>query len=274
VVDARTQVLANRFELNRVRNRSAEAPVVSIPAGVEAYGFVYAREAIALAIATPEGDRRLRDALVPVGLARSPELAALDEAIAAAERQLTANRRAFWVPTLVLGAGVNHLTQNGSGAPGLHFDDTQWDVGANLTFPLFAGGAKFAALRQIREALSSLRIQRRATGQSIDQGIRAAFAQASGDFAALGFARQQAGAARRNYELVNDSYILGVASILGLLDAQSQLLGAELAVANALIDFLEDLISAEQQMAFYPFLEPESEVTELLDRIERQLGQP
>jgi len=82
---------------------------------------------------------------------------------------------------------------------------------------------------------------------------------------------EQADAARHNYELVNDSYVLGVASILALLDAQSQLLNAELAVANALSDFLEDLIAAEQQMAYFPFLEPEAEVAELLDRIEQQL---
>ena len=43
VVQARTQVLVNRFELNRVRNQPAETPVAALPAGVEAYGFVYAR---------------------------------------------------------------------------------------------------------------------------------------------------------------------------------------------------------------------------------------
>jgi len=73
---------------------------------------------------------------------------------------------------------------------------------------------------------------------------------------------------------VDDAYVLGVASILGLLDAQSQLLSAQLAVANALVDFLEDVVTAEEQLAFYPFLEPAAEVAELLDRIEQQLTSP
>jgi outer membrane protein TolC len=271
VVAARTEVLVNRFEMNRIRNQPVEAPIEPLVAGVEEYGFVYARTPIAEAIATPEGDRRLRDLLVRVGLARSPELAAIDAAIAAEERLLTSNERAFWVPSLSVDAGVDYLDASGSGAPGLDFDETEWTIGAGLTFPLFEGGAKFAALRQSREFLSGLRIQRRATAQSIDQSIRSAFAEASGSYTNIGFARKQEAAARKNFDLVNDSYVLGVASILDLLDAQAQLLDADLAVANALYKFLEDLIAAERQIAFYPFLESEFEVAELLSRMEQAL---
>ena len=268
IVRAHTQVLVNRFELNRVRNQPTEAPIAPLPVRIEEYGFVYARERIAEAISEPEGDHRLRDLLVRVGLDRSPELAALDAALGAEERLMTSNQRSFWVPSVSVGAGVNHLAAHGSGPS---FNETEWMVGAGLAFPLFEGGAKFAELRQTRESLSSLRIQRRATAQSLDQRIRAAFADASGAYAAIGFARSQEAAARRGYELANESYVLGVASILSLLDAQSQLLDANEAVANARYDFFEALIEAEEQMALYPFLEPRLEMTELLDRVEREL---
>ena len=270
VVQARTQVLVNRFELNRVRNQPPEAPIAPLPAKIEEYGFVYARKLIVDAIAKPEGDRRLRDLLVRVGLVRSPVLAAIDAALDAEHRQLTADKRAFWVPSLSLGAGIDHLAANSSSS-GADFNETEWEVGAELTFPLLQGGAKFARLRQARESLASLRIERRAATENIDQSVRAAFAQASGSYAELGYTQKQESAARRNYELVYESYVLGVASILGLLDAQSQLLAANQAVTDALYGFLEDLIAAEEQMAFYPFLAPASEVTELLDRFERQL---
>ncbi len=270
VVRARAQVLVNRFELNRVRNQPVETPLTPLPASVAEYGFVYARPGIAEAIAQPEGDRKLRDLLVRVGLARSPELVTLEAAIAAEERLLTADKRAFWVPSVSLRAAVDRFVSRGSSSE-FDFNVNQWDVGARLTFPLVKGGAKIAQLRQTRESLSGLRIQRRATAQSIEQGIRAAFAQASGGYAALDFAGVQEAAARRNYELVTDSYVLGVASILSLLDAQSQLLTANQAVTDALYDFLGDLIAAEEQMAFYAFLEPASEVTVLLDRFEAQL---
>jgi outer membrane protein TolC len=76
--------------------------------------------------------------------------------------------------------------------------------------------------------------------------------------------------ARRNYELVTDSFVMGVASILDLLDGQSQLLTADEAVTNALYDFLEALIAAERHMALYPFLEPEPEMALLLESLEQE----
>jgi outer membrane protein len=271
VVDARTQVLVNRFELNRVRNLSAETAIAPLPAGIEEYGFVYAREGIARAIATPESDRKLRDLLVPIGLARSPELAQIDAAIAASERLLAANKRAFWIPSVSATAGIDHLAASSSGSGAADLDQTEWGAGATLTFPLVEGGAKFARLRQTGEALSGLRVQRRATGQSVDQSIRAAFAAASGEYQNVAAARRQEAAAQRNFELVDESYVLGVASILSLLDAQAQLLSANLAVANAIYNFLEAVIDAETQLSLFPFLEPEAEMTALLDRIERKL---
>ena len=272
IAEARKQVFVNRFELNRVRNRPAEDAITPQPASVEEYGFAYARQRIVTAIAKPEGDRRLRDLMVRIGLPRSPDLMAIDAAIAAQERLYTSNKRAFWIPSFDMDASVDHSTtkDNGRGLAGSSsYNETEVIVGAQVTFPLFEGGAKFAQLRQAREDLSSFRFQRRALAQSIDQAIRAAFAQASGSYAQIDFARQQRAAAQRNYELVGESYVLGVASILSLLDAQSQLLTADQAVANALYGFLEDLVDAEQQMSFYAFLESESE--QLLDRVEMEL---
>ena len=144
-------------------------------------------------------------------------------------------------------------------------------MGATLLFPLLQGGAKFARLSQTGEALSGLRVQRRATGQSIDQSIRAAFAAASGAFQNIASARRQEAAAQRNFVLVDESYVLGVATILSVLDAQAQLLSAKLAVTNSIYGFLEALVDAEREMSLYPFLEAEADMTALLDRIERQV---
>ena len=83
---AQVLVLQNRFELNRVRNLPPEEGVSAQPSTIDEYGFVYAREAVVEAVATPESDRRMRDFLARVGLRRSPDLAALESSIAAAER--------------------------------------------------------------------------------------------------------------------------------------------------------------------------------------------
>ena len=141
-----------------------------------------------------------------------------------------------------------------------------------LTFPLYQGGAKFAGWSQAREALASLRTERRATSQSLEQAIRFAFVQASGSFESVSFANRQLAAAARNFEIVDASYTLGVASILDLLDAQSELLTAELALTNARYGFLEDLVAAEREISFYAFLEAPSDVEALLNQLVRVLG--
>jgi outer membrane protein TolC len=267
---AQVGVLENRFALNRVRNRPPESPVSTVPATIGEYGFAYAREAVAKAVVDPERDRRMRDVLVPLGLRRSPDLMALDASIAAAERELTAKRRAFYVPSLNLEAGLDHLTSKGSSSS--DFEQTEWLVRGNLTFPLIQGGAKFAGRDQARSALASLRTQRRAAALSLEESIRSALAQATGSFEIVGFAERQVAAARRNFELVEASYTLGVASILDLLDAQSQLLTAKLGLANATYGFLEDLVAAERELSFYAFLEAPTEVDALLSQLEHALA--
>jgi len=269
---AQVSVLQTRFELNRVRNLPPESTATTLPATVEEYGFIYAREPISRAIVAPEADRRMRDFLVRVGIRRSPDLAALDASIAGAKRQLASSRRAFWVPTFTLNAGVDHLAANPDS--GENFNATEWGVQGVITFPLVEGGAKLANRDQALQALASLRTARRATTLTLSQSIRAAFAQATGAFETLGFARRQVEAARRNFELVDASYVLGVSSILDLLDAQGQQLTAELSMTNATYDFLEDLIDAERQIAFSAYLESQAEVEGLLDELVLELGRP
>lgn len=210
----------------------------------------------------------MRDYLVRAGIARSPDLAALAASIAVGERQLTSGQRAFWVPTLSFNAGVDYLANH---TPDDDFNQTEWGVKGLLTFPLFQGGAKFAGLDQAQAALRSLRTQRRATVESLEQTIRASFAMATGSFESLGFARREVAAARKYFELVDQSYILGVSSLLDLLDAQQQLLAAQLTLNDAKYGFLEDLIAAERTISFYVFLHEPGEVNTLLDGLGQEL---
>jgi outer membrane protein len=268
VRQGQVRVLQNQLELNRVRNRPPETSATLVPPTLADYGFVYADEAIAGAVADPAQDRRMRDFLVRAGIARSPDLAALDASIAAGERQLTANRRAFWVPTLSLGAGVDYLANQDSDSS---FNQTEWGVRGQLAFPVFQGGAKFAGLEQARAIVDSLHTERRATAQSLEQTIRAAFAQATGSFESVGFAKRQVAEARKNFELVDQSYILGAASILDLLDAQELLLEAHLTLNNASYGFLEDLVAAERAISFYAFIHEPGDEKAILDGIALEL---
>ncbi len=65
-------------------------------------------------------------------------------------------------------------------------------------------------------------------------------------------------AAARNLELVEDAYGRGVVSVLDLLDAQNAALLAQEAAANAVHDFLKDLMEVERAIGkFYFFANAE-----------------
>jgi outer membrane protein TolC len=272
IVQAETRASVSRFRLNQIRNRHGEAPIRIVSAAIEEYGFVYALDFIADALADETRSTALRDFMVRVGLSRSPVLASIDAQMAAEERQVTAGSRAFWVPTFTVGAGVNYLAaEQAAGNSTTDTNQTEWGASATMTFPLFEGGGKIAQLRASRYTLSSLRTQRRADAQTIEMSIRSAFVQASGSYRSLGFAREQQKSSQRNFDLVNQSYIAGLASILDLLDAQTQLLTAQLQVADAHYSFLEDLMRAQQQISFFPFLHPPEEAAALLDQLQASL---
>jgi outer membrane protein len=263
--NAGAQTLIDLFELNAIRNRPLETPVLALPASAAEYGFLYTREEVVRAVATPVTARKFRDAVVAFGVERSPVLVAINESIEAEKRRLTANQRSFWVPTVSLDAIVNRFEADDAETSGEHLDNTEWSVGVGFTLPLFAGGSRVAELRQTTQQLSSFQLQYAANALSISQGIRSALASSTAAFSNIGSAHTQRESAQKNYDLVNRSYESGVASILSLLDAQNQLLTSELALKNARYDFLTALVSLEQQIAFYPFIEPQEEVDRFLD---------
>ncbi len=119
--------------------------------------------------------------------------------------------------------------------------------------------------------MRSLRAQRRATIVTLGDDIRSALAVASGAYAGLIASRKQQKAAERYFDLTNQSYVLGVASLLNLLDAQNQQLTADIAAANALNDFLTAVIASERALAFISFLAPEAEANEILENIEKSM---
>ena len=272
VENASTRALTDRFELNRARNRPVEEAIDPTPGSIDEHGFFYMSKAIAKATAEPDGDRRLRDYLVRFGIKRSPVIRSIDAAIEAQERVLLASKRAFWVPKVSAIGGVDHFLTSGGDAPPAPDDNTEWSALARVDFPLFGGGSKFATLRQARESLSSLRFDRRARVIDLDNNIRSAFALASAAYRNVDNARAQQEAAQKNYDYIYDGYVLGVAGILDLLDAQRESLSSKIASVNALYDFLAQLIAAEQQLALYPFLEDPAEMQTLVRDLAQQLG--
>jgi len=191
-----------------------------------------------------------RDFVIQEGLTGSPELRSIQAGISARERVVESSQREFWLPTFSLEGNVTEaFSKDGEGSddiPGR--DDTDWDAGVYATFPLFASGRDLATYRRTREELKQLRIQRSAIGQQIEARILNSVHLIRASYPGIELSQDALNAARKNLELVTDSYARGIKSIIELLDAQNQALVASQKAANAVYDFMIDLMTVQRSI--------------------------
>jgi outer membrane protein TolC len=192
----------------------------------------------------------------------------------AQKRALSSAKRAvFGMPTLALSGDIEKkFSEEGAGSDVFMEpptdDDVNWSVGLNLSIPLFSGGYKLAAYSQARTELKQLEIQKASIEEKIEQNVRAALHAAGASFAAIGFSRDAAEVARKNLELVTDSYQRGTASILDLLDAQNTVLISEQQVANAVFDFYADMMKVQRAAGVFVFMLSEEEQMKLRQELD------
>ena len=172
-----------------------------------------------------------------------------------------AARRSFWSPVIGLRGDVDRdLSRGGAGsaAPALPLafpaaDRDDWSIAISATLPLWSGGARAAELRQAREELAGLRLERQALAEAIELRIRAGLFEAGSTYPAIDLAREAARAARNNLELVTDAYSRGAVSIIELLDAQNADVAAGEFAANAVYEFLLDLMEVQRATNTFDF---------------------
>jgi outer membrane protein TolC len=250
-----------RSILNRILNRPVEERFTAAAPDLLDPNLRTGRGPLEPYVNNPWTFEQFRDFMVREGLDASPELKGLDEAIAAQERVLLSARRSYWSPTVALfGDLTNRLSRSGEGSdpasapPGTVLpNDTDWNVGVQLSLPLISGGARKADVRRGSETLAALRRARESTREKIELRIRASLFQIAASSPAIDLSAQAADAARRNLDLVRDSYERGVVSILDLLDAQNAALVSDQVAANAVYDFLIDLMEVQRAAVNFDF---------------------
>lgn len=122
------------------------------------------------------------------------------------------------------------------------------------------GGAFIAEMNQSKAEFWSLRSQRNNAAMSLEQNIRSTAAAAIASFEQIGLAEKEAQAAKENYDLVNEAYLEGEAALIERIDAQRQLVEANIAEREALYKFLSDQLILEQSIAYFPFMEDDAAI--------------
>lgn len=260
VIDAFVLVGIAQQQLNQLLNRPIEEDFSVQEATLAEYGFVFGNPVLLPYIDSPAENQIFRNFMVEVGLEASPRIKRIKAALEARERVLVSTRRAFYSPTVGFAGAVRQkIHESGAGANTALSDDTDYTLGVRLTFPLARGGARFSESRQAFEEASRLRVEKRVASQQLERDVRSSFLRAARSFTNITLSKVAADAANENRAVVTDLYARGAVGIIDLLDAQNAALRAGQAAANAVYDFLLDLIRAERAASTFPFMFSQSE---------------
>jgi len=215
------------FLLNRPLDEALE------PTSVPSTQVAMASANVAHAASVPAGDEALL-------VARRPELRQLDAAVQSAGSQLRAAQSAY-KPTLALGvdAGTEGIDY------GLGHGYNYSTASLVLTWTLFDGGARSAAVAQARVARNQLAIQREQAAQQLALELRAAGDNLRTAQDSLATAQARAAAAQAAFTIAEKRRDAGMASPLEYLDARSALTGALLNANQAACALLQRQAEAD-----------------------------
>jgi len=260
--------------VNRVLNRPVEEGFLAVEAGSDDPELVTSFEQIRPYIESPGAFAVFRGFMAQEAFEASPELKQIDAVVLAQERELKASQRAFYVPTVGFSANAEYFGRGGVGSepnpelPIPFADQFNWNLLVNAGLPLFQGGALRARRSRAEIELDELTLQRDAARQRVDQRIRSILHQVQASFVGIDLTRDAADAAQRNLELVSEQYAEGIVDILRLLDAQNQALQADLAAANAVFDYLTELMGAQRAVGRFDYYRSPEDRASFLSRLD------
>ena len=275
--------------LNRILHRPLEEPFEVEETGLNNQSLQILHQAVLPYFKNKILFRAFRNFMVEESFANSPELKGLAAAIQAQNRLLDSSKRAFWLPTIGMQAGVsNRFSQSGAGTesaladisiPGLdqlsfpQADDTNWNIGVTASFSLFTSGSKLATKNKASLELKQLEYQYQAVQDRIDQRVRSSLHLAGASYAGIEQSQKAAEAANKSLDLVTDAYSQGVVSIIELIDAQNAALTASLGAANAVYNFLIDFFEVERSSGQFSFFRTNAEQNQFNERIKVYFAQ-
>ncbi len=266
------------MELNRLLHRPLEESFKTEEPTINDVDLLSSDDRIYEYMSNPWSFRRFREFMANEAELRSPELAQLDAAVAAQSRLRKSAKLAYWLPTVAFkgditkvfsteGAGSTRIPMVGVESP----DDVNWTVGFQASLPLFEGGNLRATSKQATEQLSQLELERRAVAERIGQRMRSALHRAGASYAGIGLSDEAARAADSTLQLVVDAYSRGALSLLDVIDAQNVALTANRSAANAVYDFLLDLVEVERAMGSFELMRTQKGRDDFFNRLEHFL---
>lgn len=215
---------------------------------------------------------QLADFMVNEALQNLPEAEQIELAIAAQERLLKSNKRAFYLPTVAFGANYEYpvkIVNPGDPLPIPGFEITNnptWNAAFNLSIPIFTGGSRKFEKDKTKLGLYQLHDQQRDINNVLELQVRANMELVNASYNNIRLTKRAANSAEKNIEIVRNLYQSGQVDVITLVDAQNSLLGAQINATNAAYQFMIDYFALQRSIGNYSFLATESQRVEFIQR--------
>lgn len=254
LIEATNALQLAYVEINRQINRPLDTPIAVADAklgeGVfEAYNYNNLSEVLD----NPQMRQPFIEFLVEEGKRNLPEFKVIDRSLEAAERNIRYNTTGRFLPELGLQGAYNYdFNQWGAGAGDIR-PKGFFTAGVNLRLPVFQQN-NFSINRQTAEIQQDqLQIQKAGLALDNETAIREVVLNLINQISNIKLSAISAEAAREALELTRESYTAGAVNIVQLIDAQNNLLRAQLAQSNAIYNFLLNATQLERLIG-YSFL--------------------
>lgn len=173
---------------------------------------------------------RSLDQAVEIAITEHPSVKAQLHAVDAAGYQVD-EANSTLLPGVSLKGTIGRSASDQSGTSGT--DATSSSITAQITIPLYQGGAEYGRIRQAKENLGAQQIKVDSVRAQIQQMVVSAYAQMEAAQAAIAANQQQLSAAKMALDGVMEERNVGQATTLDVLNAQQQVLNARESLAQS-----------------------------------------
>lgn len=253
---ARAQLQQSRFQLNMLLNRPVKESLQLADVSLADSVLSILDGRLLLHLNNPGDIELLADFLVQEAFNNLPEIRQVEASLAAQERSLLSQNRAFYLPQLVLSAEYDYPIDQVS------YPDDVMPIKAKPTYnavvavqlPLFQGNFRRYQKEQTRAGILQWQGRMADLKNKLELQVRAGLETAGASFSNLALSRRAVEAARKNFESVQDAYRQGLLNVTSLIDAQNALLQTEINAITAEYTLIGDFLAVERSVGYYHFL--------------------
>ena len=262
LIEAVNQVEQAFYAINELLNYSVDREIDIVEAALgEGVFEEYSYEFVQQFIDDPTVRKAFVDFLVLEAQKNAPEIASINYSLKATDRNILLNGGRRYIPTVALQAQYNRtFDQWGTGVPPPEFFlRDNFSVGVNVSVPIFNRN-QFNINRQTaiiqREQLE---LNWENTNRSIERDVRDIMLDLVNQIANIELSAISENAARESLELIRAAYSSGSATLVQVLDAQNNLVQAQIAQANASYNYLLTSLIMERTIGYYFLMHTDEE---------------